>query len=66
MKRKRTTQRCASCRAEKGRLHAPTCRRDDRTLYPDGAVYIAITDTSSSSSCDSSSFDTGSSGGGDC
>lgn len=49
-------QRCASCFAEKGKLHALYCQREDRTLYPRGPVYADYSSSSSSSS-DSSSYD---------
>lgn len=64
---RKKTQRCASCNALKGKLHSPHCRRENRTLYPDGPVYTDSTDHGSSSSgCDASSSDGGSSCGSAC
>lgn len=60
-------QRCASCYAEKGKLHGLYCQRENRDLFPGGPVYkdSYVTDTSSSSASSSSSSsgscDTGSS-----
>ena len=69
MTRRRTTERCASCHAARGRMHALYCRIEDRTLFPDGPVYKAVTvdlGSSSPDSCDTSSSDSGSSCGSAC
>jgi hypothetical protein len=60
----RKTQRCAHCRAEKGKSHKSFCRYRDTdpssAIYTDTTVYGTDT-SSSSSSCDTSS--SGSDGG---